>query len=327
MKKFICIFAVFAIITLCFSGCNLPEKQSGDGLNIITTVFPAYDFARNICGDNATVTQLLPPGAEAHTYEPAAKDIVKIQNCDLFIFVGGESDAWADKILSSFDTPVKDLRMMECVNVLEEELKEGMDAGNERGSEEKEYDEHVWTSPLNAIKICEAIRDAVCEADPDNRDIYTENCEKYVAELTSLDNDFKELFKSYSGKPLIFGDRFPLRYFVEEYGLDYYAAFPGCSAQTEPSAATLAFLTDKIRSENIKTVFYIEFSNHTIADSLANATGAKTAQFNTCHNISQEDLANGATYISLMRDNLRVIKESDSNLSESPESIGTDDIA
>ncbi len=324
MKKFICIIIAAVLTALCFSGCGSTEKQPEKGLKIISTVFPSYDFAKNVCGGKASVTQLLPPGAESHTYEPTAQDIVKIQGCDLFIYVGGESDAWAEKILASFNTPVKSLRMIECVEVLEEEVKEGMEQEEETG--EKEYDEHVWTSPLNAIKITEAINVAVCELDPDNRDFYSENCGKYVAELKALDEDFKQLFKTYDGKPLIFGDRFPLRYFVEEYGLDYYAAFPGCSSQSEPSAATIAFLINKIKTENIKTVYYIEFSNHSIADNLAAATGAKTALFNTCHNVSREDLQKGATYISLMRENMNTLKESNSSLTESPENIGTGDI-
>ncbi len=312
MKKITALLITAVLLLTCLVGCSSDIKKTSDKLEIISLVFPSYDFARSICGDKAEITLLLPPGSEAHTYEPTVQDIVKIQNSDLFIYVGGESDTWTDKILSSVDTDVRTLKLMDCVTALEEEIKEGMEAEHDEAgheeTDEKEYDEHVWTSPVNALKISELIKSAVCELDPDNSSIYEQNYLAYASELTSLDNDFKAFFASSQNKTLVFGDRFPLRYFEEEYGLDCYAAFPGCSSESEPSAATIAFLTDKIKSENISTVYYIEFSNHSIADNLAEETGTKTAMFHTCHNVTAQELESGATYVSLMRNNLEVLR-------------------
>ena len=191
----------------------------------------------------------------------------------------------------------------------EEEMLEGMQEEEPSGEHETEYDEHVWTSPKNAVRISRAIEKALCGIDPDNAAFYQKNADSYAAELESLDQRFRDFFAGVSKKIMVFGDRFPFRYFAEEYGLECFAAFPGCSSETEPSAATIAFLTDKVKSENISTVFYIEFSNHQVADSIAEAAGAKTALFHSCHNVSAQDQKDGATYLSLMEQNLNTLKE------------------
>ena len=311
MKKPIIFIVLISLITLCFSGCNgnisVDSKVEGGKLSIVSTIFPPYDFTRQICSGNVDITMLLPPGAESHVYEPSAQDIIKIQNCDLFICVGGISDSWADKLLASMDRPVKTIKIMDCVNALAEELVPGME---EEESDDEEYDEHVWTYPKNAIKITESISKAVCEIDAKNAERYEANTRTYVEKLEKLDKDFIDFFSTVNNKTIIFGDRFPFRYFTLGYGLTYYAAFPGCSSKSEPSAATIAFLIDKVRAENISTVFHIEFSNHQIADSIAEATNTKTALLHTCHNVSKTDLANGATYLSLMEQNLNTLKKS-----------------
>lgn len=311
------------ILTLCallaaavLAGCGEAGDTDKGRISVVSTIFPGYDFARQICGENASITLLLPPGSESHSYEPTAKDIIRIQNCDLFIYVGGESDTWVDGILESLEKPVRTLRMMECVETVEEELKEGMEAHEEEHGEahdgehgeEVEYDEHVWTSPANAIAIMKALTEEISAADPEYADTYASSAALYIEKLEALDADFREFFAGAKSKTLVFGDRFPLRYFTDEYGLDYFAAFPGCASETEPSAATIAFLIDKVKAEKISTVFYIEFSNHRVADSIAEATGAKTALFNTCHNVTKEQLAAGATYYSLMEENLAVLR-------------------
>lgn len=318
MKKLIAMVLALVLLAMGFAGCGTDQTtdqtaaDSSKKLQVVATIFPGYDFAKQVCGENAEVTMLLPPGSESHSYEPTPQDIITIQNCDLFIYVGGESDAWVDGILESMDTPVNTVRMMDCVETVEEETVEGMEAeedtAEDGAEEEAEYDEHVWTSPKNAETITESIADKLCEIDADNSTSYQANCDDYVAQLADLDQSFADFFATVSNKLLIFGDRFPLRYFVEEYGLKYYAAFPGCSTDTEPSAATVAFLIDKVEEDQVGTVFYIEFSNHTVADSIAEATGAKTALFQTCHNVSQEDMDSGATYVSIMRQNLETLK-------------------
>lgn len=284
IKKALIALLVVAFISFSFSGCKSNSSSSNDAgnkskLSIVSTIFPGYDFAKQVCGNDASVTLLLPPGSESHTYEPSAQDIIKIQNCDLFIYVGGESDTWVEKILSSLSKPIKTIKMIDCVTALEEELKEGMEGEND--SDEKEYDEHVWTSPVNAAKIVKAITDSLCEIKDENAQQFKVNSAAYTEKINNLDAEFKNFFSTVKNKTLIFGDRFPLRYFVDEYGLDYYAAFPGCSEDTEPSAKTVAFLIDKVKELNVSTVFYIEFSSHKIADSIAQSTGTKTAQFNT----------------------------------------------
>lgn len=326
MKKLLISLILFSLTVSCFTGCIDDNSDNCDAdddiggssgkLSVISTVFPAYDFAKQICGDNADVARLLPPGSESHSYEPSAQDIIKIQNCDLFIYVGGESDVWADKILDSMDTPVNTLKMMDCVNLVEEEIVAGMqdEEHDEEGEEheeggEPEYDEHVWTSPKNAGKIAEAISEAICAIDGENSEVYQENTAAYVAKLNQLDKDFTDFFAAVENKFLIFGDRFPFRYFADDYGIEYSAAFPGCSTETEASAQTIKNLIDIVKAENISTVFYIEFSNHIIADSIAEATDTKTALLHSCHNVSKADLESGATYISLMEQNLAVLKE------------------
>lgn len=311
MKKIIVFLMITSMICVVFAGCIKQTENTKHRLDIVSTVYPGYDFAKHVAGDNAKVTLLLPPGTESHSYDPTPQDIIRIQNCDLFICVGGKSENWISDILASFDDAVTTVKMMDCVQVVEEEIVEGMEEDREHDHDhgEAEYDEHVWTSPVNARLILTAISDAVCASDPDLVDIYRENTDSYMRELEELDKDFINFFSTVSDKTLIFGDRFPLRYFVETYGLDYYAAFPGCASQTEPNAKTIAFLIDKVKTEEISTVFYIEFSNHLVADSIAEAANVKTACFHTCHNVTRQQLDEGVTYIDLMRANLNELKK------------------
>ena len=311
-----------AALSLGLAGCAAPAPEQPDGkLRVVATVFPGYDFARAVCGDLGEVTMLLPPGAESHSYEPTPADILAVQNCDLFIYIGGESDAWVDTLLESAQPQGAQLRMLECVDTLEEETVEGMTAAghdHDHGHDDHDdhgglgkvvdVDEHVWTSPRNAIRITQAIAEEAERLDPAHAESYASQAADYEAQLTQLDADFTAFFAGLDHPTLIFGDRFPLRYFAEAYGLTYYAAFPGCSAQTEPSAATIAFLTDKVKQEKIPTIYYIEFSNHLVADSIAEITGAGTAEFQTCHNVSRQQMEEGATYVSLMRQNLDMLR-------------------
>ena len=314
------LLSICLLLTAC--GQAAPEPESGR-LKIVTTVFPAYDVARAAAGGLADVELLLPPGTESHSYEPTPADILAVQDCDLFIYLGGESDAWVDTILEAVEPTGTVMKMVDCVELLEEEEVEGMqslpghdhDHGDHDDHEDhdlgrvKEYDEHVWTSPRNAEAITLAVGEQLAALDGEHAAAYRENAAAYGAELRRLDGEFAAFFASLPERTIVFGDRFPLRYFAEEYGLDYYAAFPGCSTQTEPSAATIAFLTDKVRAEGISTVWYIEFSNHLVADSIAEATGTKTAMFHTCHNVSKAELEGGVTYVSLMEGNLAALGE------------------
>lgn len=284
-----------------------PQTQT-DQLKIVSTIFPGYDFARAIAGDNADITMLIYPGSEIHSFEPSPQDIINIQNSDVFIYVGGESEAWVEKIIANLDTNrTKIVRMMDAVDLVKEELVEGMEPEHE-DEDEVEYDEHVWTSPLNAIKIVESIRDALVNADPQNANFYQTAAADYTKQLTQLDSDIRATLSDTTHHTLIFGDRFPLRYFVEEYDLQYYAAFPGCSDQTEASTATLAFLINKIKSENIKYIFTIELSNQAVARTIATETGAEILEFHSLHNISKSDFDSGKTYLQIMHQNLTNLK-------------------
>lgn len=317
-----------------FTGCEIEnnpasetESEDNGKISVVATIFPQYDFSRQIAGDCADVTMLLGPGEESHTYEPTPQDIITIQNADVFIYVGGESESWVDNILDSLDkSSMEIISLMECVDVVEEEIVEGMEEEHEHdedeseaheGSEEHEddeeheveYDEHVWTSIENAQVISQVIADALCDADEANADVYRSNCEKYLSELSSLKKQFDSVVSSAQRKTVVFGDRFPLRYFADEFGLDYYAAFPGCSEQSEPSAGTVAFLIEKVKEEEIPVVFALELSNGKIANTIAESTDAQVLTFQSCHNITMDDFNNGITYIDLMEQNVEVLKQ------------------
>lgn len=317
MKKF---FALILICTLCLALCACGQQaqapETDGGVNIVATVFPAYDFARQIAGDDGNVTLLIPPGSEAHSYEPTPQDIIRIQNCDLLVCNGGESEAWLDEILDGMGNEIPTVVMLDCVDALTEEEKDGMQVHEHHDHdhdhdehEDEEYDEHVWTSPVNAQLICRAISAALCEADPAHASDYTVRCTDYCAELQALDADFRSVIANAKRHTLIFADRFPVRYFVEEYGLDYFAAFPGCADDAEPSARTVAFLIDRVREEQAPAVLYIEFSNQKMADIVCEDTGCEKLLFNSCHNVTADQLRGGVTYLELMRGNLETVKE------------------
>lgn len=303
MKRLAALLLLCVLLTGC--GPAVPEPAPGR-LQIVAAVFPAYDFARAAVGDLADVSLLLPPGAESHSYEPTPADILRVQNCDLFIYLGGESDAWVDTILSAVEPKGQALRLTDCVELLEEEDHDHHDHQHGAG-EVMEMDEHVWTSPANAARLTRTIGETLAGLDPVHEEAFRNNAEDYALQIDALDAEFDQFFQGLDSRTMVFGDRFPLRYFAEEFDLDYYAAFPGCGAQTEPSAATVALLTEKARG--LPAVWYIEFSNHLVADSIAEAAGTQTAMFHTCHNVSKAELDAGATYLSLMQNNLATLRE------------------
>ena len=291
--------SVFAIVKL---------SQRKQPVSIITSNFIGYDFARAITGDKTEVSMLLKPGAEMHDYEPTPDDIINIKNASLFIYVGGESDKWVEDLLRNNDiSEEKTLRLMDLVEVKEEELSEGMEENeseeehvHHHDDEETEYDEHIWTSPLNAIRLVNGIKDRLSKIRPENKDMYAENAAAYINRISDIDKKIRQVVASGNKKELVFGDRFPFRYFVDEYGLRYYAAFPGCSEQTEASSQTIAFLIDKIKSDNVKVVLKIELTSDKLAKSIANETDATVMTMNAAHNISSEDFNNGVTYLDIM---------------------------
>lgn len=301
MKRLI---AILLCLCLMLCGCTAePEKPHDETkLQIVCTSFPAYDFAREIAGDSAELTLLIKPGSEVHSYEPTPKDMIRIQESDLFICNGGESEQWAETLI----TPkLNTIYMMDCVDTVEESA----DGIYNAEDGEPELDEHVWTSPLNAIKISEEICNALCKLDTDNAEAYKTNFTAYKAQLMALDREFRQVIKNSGKHTLVFADRFPMRYFALEYGLDCYAAFPGCSSETEPSAKTVAYLIDRVREDKIPAVLYMEFSNQKMADVICEDTGCRKLPFYSAHSVSAEQFEQGVSYLDLMRINLNSLKE------------------
>lgn len=313
-KKRMAVLLICSLL-LCFSGCSgeTRTQEADKRLKVVATVFAEYDFLRNIAGDRIALEMLMIPGADLHTFDPTPKDIMEVQAADLFVTIGGESDAWADKIIESVDNQkMQTVRLMECVdNIVEEELVEGMESEEqeEGGEGEKEFDEHVWTSPKNAIQIVDSLCRKLCELDSENEGFYQKNAKEYIEKLQKLDESFQEVIENGVRREIIVADRFPFRYFADAYDLKYYAAFPGCSTQTGASAETIAFLIRKVKEDNIPVVFHMEMSSELMCNTVCDETGAKKAQLNAVHNISKTDFDKGIGYLELMEENVEVLKE------------------
>ncbi len=317
LKKNICL-ALLSTVLMLFSGCGIgmtvPEYAGAD-LHIVTTVFPPYDFARNVTlgAEHVYVQQLLRPGMESHTFDPTPADILAVRNCDVFIYTGGESDAWVETLLDAADnTDVQIIRMMDCTETVEESVVDGMthhhhDHEDDHDSDHVEYDEHVWTDPHNAMRITEAIAATLCEVDPGSAEHYRTNTDAYCAQLQSLDATLHEIAETAAHHTLIFGDRFPFRYLCDAYGISYRAAFPGCAAESEPSAATMIALIETVKDEQIPAILTIEMSNGKIARAIAEETGADIAELHSCHNRSADEAMRDETYLTLMYKNAAVL--------------------
>lgn len=304
MKKLI-VLAMCIILTVSFAGCRDNSAYDSSKLQIVTTIFPLYDFARQVGGDKVQVTLLLPTGAEVHSYEPSPQDIIRIKGSDLFIHLGMEADPWTDAVINDADAQsLNVLAAMECVELHREE-----EHDHAHGAHALEYDQHIWTSIENAEEITEDIKEMLCRIDRENAAYYERNEERYTDKLSRLDDKFENLTQKRRGSTIVFADRFPFRYFAEEYGLKYFAAFPGCSSESEPSAATVSQLIDKVKNEKIPVVFYTETSNQQLADTVCEETGAQKMLLHSCHTVTQEELGSGMTYIDLMEKNYDSLKQ------------------
>ena len=293
------------------------ESENGDSISVVTTIFPEYDWVKQITGDseNVELTMLLDNGVDLHNYQPTADDIMKIATCDVFIYVGGESDEWVEDALAEAVNP--DMQVINLLEVLgdsvkEEEVVEGMEAEEEASEEEVEYDEHVWLSLKNAATCVNAIADSLEAIDVANADMYKANADSYINDINALDAKYADAVNAATGKTLLFGDRFPFRYMVDDYGLDYYAAFVGCSAETEASFETIKFLSEKVDELGLKTVLTIENSDNKIADTIIANTNSKDANIlamDSLQSTTSSDAASGTTYLSVMEQNLSVLTE------------------
>lgn len=321
MKRVLSIIVTALLIMGCISGCSpsaaaAASSKSPDTkkLKIVATIFPEYDWVKNVLGDkseNAELTLLLDKGTDLHSFQPTAADILKISSCDLFIYVGGESDKWVDGALKeAVNKNMVVINLMQALGdaVKEEELVEGMQ-GEE---EEKEYDEHVWLSLKNAATCVGKISEALQKLDSANADKYKTNAASYTDKLNSLDKDYAKAVEDGKQKTLLFGDRFPFRYMTEDYKLKYYAAFIGCSAETEASFETISFLARKADELSLNSILTIEGSDKKIAETINSNTGRKNLKILTLDSLqsaTSENVKNGASYLSAMEKNLEILKE------------------
>ncbi|MBR5336413.1 MAG: zinc ABC transporter substrate-binding protein [Lachnospiraceae bacterium] len=334
MKRIISVIATIVLAICALSGCGSAGSQAGSGsqsasgsqapvsskkISIVTTIFPEYDWVKNVLGDsssNADITLLLDKGVDLHSFQPTARDIMKISSCDLFIYVGGESDDWVKDALK--EAVNKNMVTVNLMDVLKDELKEeeiveGMQSeGEEPEEEEPEYDEHIWLSLKNASKAVSAISDALQKVDEANKDTYKKNASEYVKKLNALDGEYKKAVEGASIKTLLFGDRFPFRYLVDDYKLSYFAAFIGCSAETEASFETISFLAKKTDELSLHAVMTIDGSDKKIAETIIKNTKAgdqKILTLDSMQTTTSKESASGTTYLSIMEKNLSVLKE------------------
>ena len=336
-RFYLIIFFLLSLILI--AGC-LPQDiaRDEDKITVTALIFPAYDFVRTIAGDRVNLILLTSPGMESHSFEPSPRDLINIRNSDLFIYTGGENSSWMDRVLESLELAegsTRILAMLDMVEALEEEFVEGMEVSyahvddhdehdhdehdhhhhhddhdhqDHDHSEEPELDEHVWTSPRNAALIVHTLAELLCELDTDNANFYRQNAADFIAQLLELDAAFNALMAGARRNTIVVADRFPFRYFAHHYGLEYFAAFSGCSTNTDPSAATVAFLITQVREAQIPVVFHIELSNERIADTISEATGARKLLLHSAHNLSMRDFNNGMTYLDIQRANLENLR-------------------
>lgn len=328
---------VMALI-LGLSGCGGREdfKTAADDtdnrLCVVTTIFPYYDFVRQIAGDRVKLKLIVPAGMDSHSFEPTPADMIAMQEADVLILNGGEMEHWVSQVLDSLDTShMKIVTMMDYVDAVEEEHVEGMEDAHEHGHDVDEdsygadghelyaydadghemnieYDEHIWTSPVNAQAIVKIISQTLKEADPQESGRFEENTQAYLKELKDLDERFRQVVSQGRNHMFVVADKFPFRYFADEYGLSYRAAFSGCSTDTEPSAKTIAYLIDKIKAERISAVYYLELSSHRTAEIISEETGATPLLLHSCHNVTRKQFDDGVTYLQLMNQNVENLR-------------------
>ncbi len=320
MKKnigfLITLIIIFSFITAIMIHFNNPNNvKQKDKIEIIATLFPQYDFARQIGGDKVNITLLLPPGTENHTYEPTPQDMVKINNSDLFIYTGEEMEPWANSVISGMKNEINVLDLSTTVDLIkteefeEQHMHESDEKHTEDSNHNHSYDPHIWLNPLYAIQMVESIENQLCQIDPENEQYYRNNANEYIKQIQELDTEFEQTINNSKNRKIAFGGAFAYAYFVERYNIEFVTAYQTCGENTEPSTTQVKEVIDYINQNNLPVVFYKEYTNGNIAKTISQSTGAKMLVFNTVHNLSKEEIENGATYISIMRQNLENLKE------------------
>ena len=301
--------ALLPAALLLLPGCAAAQaQQPQDGrLRIVASLFPQYDFARQVAGDCAQVELLLPPGVESHSFEPTPADMIRIHQADLFLYTGRYMEPWAQQIIDGLEGDTRVVDVSEGIQLDREDHDPG-EHGHE-GHDHGGFDPHIWTSPVNAKQMVENIAQALMEADPAHAQLYRANADAYQARLDGLDAQFRKIVAKGEHREIVFGGRFALHYFAKEYGLSYLAAFDSCSHESEPSARTVARIVDEVTSKGIPVIYYEELVDPKVARVLAEETGAKPLLLHSCHNLSRDELAAGETYLTLMEQNAENLKE------------------
>ncbi len=331
MKRLLAILMSAVVLLTLLCACSVQKQEEAGSslsaestaqtdeksLSVVCSIFPQYDFCREIMGKDANIELLLKSKVDMHNYKPSAEDILKIKNCDLFIDIGGESDEWAKDIVASADNSrLSVLSLIDLVEAKEEETLEGMeeedhehDEDEEDEEHESEKDEHVWTSLKNAQIIVRAISERLCALDAQNSAEYKKNADSYIEKLAALEKQYAETVSTAKRKTLVFADRFPFRYLADDYSLECFAAFSGCSAETQASFETVAFLAEKVKDKNLPYVLVIDGSDGSVAQTVASQSGAKIMALDSCQSVSEEEINEGKSYLSIMQENLEVLKE------------------
>ncbi len=293
----------FLLAALLIALLAVPATAEGR-LRVVATDFPCYDFARQAAGDRADVTLLIHPGVEVHSYEPAPADILDIGGADLFVYIGGEGDAWADGILAGFDGSEgpEALRLMDVVTPLEED-------GHDHDHGAPEYDEHIWTDPKNAVAMVRAVGEAMAALDAENADAYRAAAGDYADQIAQVDAAFARVVEGGARREIVFADRFPFLYFARAYGLDWFAAFPSCTAETEPTPQTMLALIQRVRQDGLPAVYAIEMSTQTVAKTVAEETGVQILTMHSAQTVTQDEFDAGETYVSLMWKNVAALEK------------------
>lgn len=330
MKKniafIVLLIIIFTAITAIIINIKNPKrKNNGDKIEVVATLFPQYDFVKQVGGDKVNVTLLLPPGSESHTYEPTPQDMILINESNLFIYTGEEMEPWADNLISGMKKDINVLDLSKTVKLINvEEFEEEHEHEEHSDEEEHEhehnhsheedghhhaYDPHIWLNPQYAIKMVKSIEHELCEIDPENADYYKNNAQNYINQISDLDKEFEETVNNSSNPKIAFGGAFAYAYFVERYNLDFISAYETCGESAEPSTVQVKEVIDYINKNKIPVIFYKEYTTGNIAKTISEATGAEMLVFNTVHNVSKDEMQNGATYVSIMRENLENLKQ------------------